>query len=181
MNILGYSTGSIIKQQKDRQEYLDEFYSSHSPVPPQSTGDNGAGPPGASAPTSTAPNNGATGLRRDKWSTQRAHSLPDMTSSSSKKAGPEEDVCKGGGADGGRDPAAAGPETTVVVRKRSSLSRSNHNSSSTRKNYHVRFDLIAEDSKNSYKPFLPNHVVGMRRAQSARRSMTTRSADNLLC
>ena len=27
----GYSTGSIIKQQKDRRDYIDDFYSTHAP------------------------------------------------------------------------------------------------------------------------------------------------------
>ena len=137
----GYSTGSIIKQQKDRQEYIDDFYSSHSPsVGMINDAANNGGFKAASAQ-----------LKREQWSNQRAHSLPDVLSS--------------------RDESQ--PLRGNLVR--------NNNNGSTRKNYHVRFDLIAEDSKNYHRPSLPNHVAGLRRAQSARRAVTTRSTDNLLC
>ena len=75
-----------------------------------------------------------------------------------------------------------GGDPGAVYPLRGNLVRSNNNGSvNNRKNYHVRFDLIAEDAKNYHRPSLPNHVVGLRRAQSARRAMTTRSTDNLLC
>ena len=137
----GYSTGSIIKQQKDRRNYIDDFYSTHAP----STG--------AIEETGNGNHKSMTAqLRKEAWSSQRAHSLPDVLNSK-------------------RDDNEPAP-------MRSNLVRNNNNG---RKNYHVRFDLIAEDAKNYHRPSLPNHVVGLRRAQSARRNVTTRSTDNLLC
>ena len=155
----GYSTGSIIKQQKDRQEYIDDFYASHSPsiVLALNTQTNEGG-------SGSARNNNLSQHKKEQWSSQRAQSLPDVLSS--KKS--EENGCV---------TTVNGGTTRGNTRvPRPTLSRNN---SGSKKNYHVRFDLIAEDAKNYHRPSLPNHVVGLRRAQSARRNVT-RSTDNLL-
>ena len=158
---LGYSTGSIIKQQKERQEYIDEFYASHSPsiVLSLNTQANDGG-------TGTGPARAAnlSQYKKEQWSSQRAHSLPDVLSSKKSE-------------ENGGVPGVNGGTTRVNTRvPRPTLSRNN---SGSKKNYHVRFDLIAEDAKNYHRPSLPNHVAGLRRAQSARRNVT-RSTDNLL-
>ena len=155
----GYSTGSIIKQQKDRQEYIDDFYASHSPsivlALNTQTNEGGAG---------SARNNNLSQHKKEQWSSQRAQSLPDVLSSKKSEENGGVTTVNGGTTRG----------NTRVPRP--TLSRNN---SGSKKNYHVRFDLIAEDAKNYHRPSLPNHVVGLRRAQSARRNVT-RSTDNLL-
>ena len=159
--ISGYSTGSIIKQQKERQEYIDEFYASHSPSIVLSL--NAQANEGGSS-TGLARANNLSQYKKEQWSSQRAHSLPDVLSS--KKS---ED-------NGGVTSVNGGVARVNTKVPRPSLSRNN---SGSKKHYHVRFDLIAEDAKNYHRPSLPNHVAGLRRAQSARRNVT-RSTDNLL-
>ena len=157
--VSGYSTGSIIKQQKERQDYIDDFYASHSPsivlaLSAQAGDSNGT----------SAKLNNLSQLKKEQWSSQRTHSLPDVLS-----AKPTDE-------NGERSPAAGEAARMNTRNPRSTLSRNN---SGSKKNYHVRFDLIAEDAKNYHKPSLPNHVAGLRRAQSARRNVT-RSTDNLI-
>lgn len=157
--VSGYSTGSIIKQQKERQDYIDDFYASHSPsivlaLSAQAGDSNGT----------SAKLNNLSHLKKEQWSSQRTHSLPDVLS-----AKPTDE-------NGERSPAAGVAARMNTRNPRPTLSRNN---SGSKKNYHVRFDLIAEDAKNYHKPSLPNHVAGLRRAQSARRNVT-RSTDNLI-
>ena len=163
--ILGYSTGSIIKQQKERQDYIDDFYASHSPsivlsLNTQSNENGFAGPPGLTKPYNLSQ------LKQEQWSSQRAHSLPDVLSTKNT----EDNSAKGVSSTNGET------SRSNARYPRPTLSRNN---SGSKKNYHVRFDLIAEDSKNYHRPSLPNHVAGLRRAQSARRNVT-RSTDNLI-
>ena len=161
IHVLGYSTGSIIKQQKERQDYIDEFYASHSPSIVLSL--NAQSYEGGTGTSSAKASNSAQ-LKKEQWSSQRAHSLPDvLTSKNSEDSG-------------GGSVANGGTARTNARNPRPTLSRNN---SGSKKHYHVRFDLIAEDAKNYHRPSLPNHVVGLRRAQSARRNVT-RSTDNLL-
>ena len=109
--------------------------------------------------------NNSSQHKKEQWSSQRAQSLPDVLSTKNNEE-------SGGG------PSTNGGTVRSFARNpRSTLSRNANGGS--KKNYHVRFDLIAEDAKNYHRPSLPNHVAGLRRAQSARRSVT-RSTDNLL-
>ena len=159
--MLGYSTGSIIKQQKERQEYIDDFYASHSPSIVLSL--NAQSYEGGTGTSSTRAINSAQ-HKKEQWSSQRAHSLPDVLTSKNAEE------------NGVGSSANGGTSRNNARNHRPTLSRNN---SGSKKNYHVRFDLIAEDAKNYHRPSLPNHVAGLRRAQSARRNVT-RSTDNLL-
>ena len=160
---LGYSTGSIIKQQKERQEYIDDFYTSHSPSIILSL--NAQSNEEAAAGTGSKKLSNTTQFRKEQWSSQRAQSLPDVLSSKNS------DETGAGSTANGRTVRdfARNPRPTLT----------RNASGGSKKNYHVRFDLIAEDAKNYHKPSLPNHVANLRRAQSARRSVT-RSTDNLM-
>ena len=161
--IKGYSTGSIIKQQKERQEYIDDFYASHSPSIVLSLNSQSND---ATTGTSSSKLSNASQHKQEQWSSQRTQSLPDVLSTKNND-------------DNGGGPSTNGGTVHSFSRNpRSTLTR-NANNSRSKKNYHVRFDLIAEDAKNYHRPSLPNHVAGLRRAQSARRSVT-RSTDSLL-
>ena len=78
----GYSTGVVIKQQKDRREYIDDFYAAHPEAPRpmaryascDDTG-NGSRRPSARVSVTSA-------------QAKRAHSLPDVLND-------DDDCCEG--------------------------------------------------------------------------------------
>ena len=77
--VSGYSTGSIIKQQKERQDYIDDFYASHSPsivlaLSAQAGDSNGT----------SAKLNNLSHLKKEQWSSRRTHSLQDVLSAKPK-------------------------------------------------------------------------------------------------
>ena len=142
--VAGYSTGSIIKQQKDRRDYIDDFYSTHAPstgtmadasVEVQQSTDSGVnGTVNGAKPGSAA----AANLRKRQYTSQRAHSLPDVLTSRTAAAAyagvaVENEAAAAAGGGGHRRPSGHQPRYL-----RGNLVRtSSHNSS--RKNYHVRY------------------------------------------
>ncbi len=77
--IAGYSTGIVIKQQKDRQEYIDDFYASHPDTPrPLSRYGSVMNQDGSGVGAAGAGNGAGLGGGGSADYSKRAQSLPDV-------------------------------------------------------------------------------------------------------